>query len=381
MMSNRLAPKVKDDVVVINKGKLTITDFQTADHEVVEYFDKQKPELREDRLVSALRTGVMALKSTEISERVDYVEKKFQNLNHKFVNTMSQTIQETESMYEENFGEKGKFREIMAEHFGEDGILLKEILDPNREGSPFYKLKSEVQSAISNLRQDLGIKEKEDEIKSRTTLKGADFEDLCQDLLESFAKIFGDIIENTTSMTGKVKRSKKGDFVLTLADSSRKITFETKDVGSISANEIRKILDEAIENREASYGVLVAKSVEAFPKSIGWFQEIGNNKLVVALGSNSEGSFHDELLLIAYKLARAKVNSQSLKEKQVDTEFIETKIETIKQKIQKFRTIKTECNNIEKASNCIKTTSEALAKEIGMELDDMNKSLEIKNEG
>jgi len=380
MMNNRFAQKVKDDVVVINKGKLTITDFQTADHEVVEYFDKQKPELREDRLVSALRTGVMALKSTEISERVDYVEKKFQNLNHKFVNTMSQTIQETESMYEENFGEKGKFREIMAEHFGEDGILLKEILDPNREGSPFYKLKSEVQSAISNLRQDLGIKEKEDEIKNRTTLKGADFEDLCQDLLESFAKIFGDIIENTTSMTGKVKRSKKGDFVLTLADSSRKITFETKDVGSISANEIRKILDEAIENREASYGVLVAKSVEAVPKSIGWFQEIGNDKLVVALGSNSEGSFHDELLLIAYKLARAKVNSQSLKEKQVDTEFIETKIEAIKQKIQKFRTIKTECNNIVKASNCIKTTSEALAKEIGMELDDMNKSLEIKNE-
>ena len=378
MMIDRLARKVKDDVVVINKGKLTITDFQTADHEVVEYFANQKPELRQDRLVTTLRTGVISLNSAQIGERIDYVEKEFQKLNQKYTNTLGLTLQEMESMYDGYMGENGKFRQIMTENFGEDGTLLKEIFDPNREGSPLYKLKIEWQNDISNLRQELGIKEKENELKSRTTLKGADFEDHCQDLLGSSAKVFGDILEKMTSVPGKVKRSKKGDFVLTLADSSKKITFETKDVGSISANEIRKILDEAIENREASYGVLVAKSVEAYTKSIGWFQEIGNDKLVVALGSNSEESFHDELLLIAYKWARIKVNSQNLKEKQVDAEFIENKIEAIQQKIQKFRTIKTECNNIEKASNSIKSTTEALAKEIGMELDDMNKSLEIK---
>lgn len=347
MMIDRLKQKIKDDVVVIDKGKLTITDFQTADPEIVEYFDKQKPELRQDRLVSTLRTGVISLNSAQIGDRVDYVEKEFQKLNQKQSNTLGLALQEMESMCNGYMGENGKFRQIMTENF-------------------------------SILRQELGIKEKEDELKSRTTLKGADFEDHCQDLLESSAKVFGDILEKTTSIAGKVKRSKKGDFVLTLADSSKKITFETKDVGSISANEVRKTLDESIENREASYGVLIAKSVEAFPKSISWFQEIGNDKLVVALGSDSEELFHDELLLIAYKWARAKVNSQNLQEKQVNAEFIQSKIEVIKQKIQKFRTIKTECNNIEKASNSIKTTTEALAKEIGIELDDMNKSLEIK---
>ncbi len=347
MMIDRLKQKIKDDVVVINRGKLIITDFQTADPEIVEYFDKQKPELRQDRLVSTLRTGVISLNSAQIGERVDYVEKEFQKLNQKQSNTLGLALQEMESMCNGYMGENGKFRQIMTENF-------------------------------SILRQELGIKEKEDELKSITTLKGADFEDHCQGLLESSAKVFGDILEKTTSIPGKVKRSKKGDFVLTLVDSSKKITFETKDVGSISANEVRKILDEAIENREASYGVLVAKSVEAYTKSIGWFQEIGNDKLVVALGSDSEESFHDELLLIAYKWARIKVNSQNLKEKQVDAEFIENKIEAIQQKIQKFRTIKTECNNIEKASNNIKTTTETLAKEIGIELDDMNKSLEIR---
>lgn len=378
MMIDRLARKLKDEVVVINKGKLTITDFQTADPEVVEYFGNQKPELRQDRLVSTLRTGVIALKGAQIGERVDYVEKEFQKLNQKYNNTLGLTLQEMESMYDGYMGENGKFRQIMTENFGEDGILLKEIFDPNRDGSPLNKLKTEWKSDISNLKQELGIKEKEDELKSKTTLKGAEFEDYCQGKLESLAKVFGDMVERTTNSSGKVKRSKKGDFLVTLANSSKKITFETKDVGSISANEVRKILDEAIENREAVYGILVARSVEAFPKSIGWFQEIGNDKLVIALGTDEEESLHDELLLIAYKWARTKINSENLKEKQVDAELIEQKIQSIKQKIQKFRTIKTDCNNIEKTSKNIKTTAETLAEEIGVELDEMNKSLEIK---
>ena len=143
MMSNRLERKVKDDVVVINKGKLTITCFQTADPEVVEYFGDQKPELRQDRLVSTLRTGVIALKGAQIGERMDYVEKEFQKLDQKYTNTLGLTLQEMDSMYDGYMGENGKFRQIMTENFGEDGVLLKEIFDPNREGSPLYKLKTE----------------------------------------------------------------------------------------------------------------------------------------------------------------------------------------------------------------------------------------------
>ena len=146
MMINRLKQKVKDDVVVINKGKLTITNFQTADPEVVEYFGNQKPGLRQDRLVSTLRTGVMALKGAQIGERVDYVQKEFQKLNQKYNNTLGLTLQEMESMYDGYMGENGKFRQIMTENFGENGILLKEIFDPNKEGSPLYKLKTEWQN-------------------------------------------------------------------------------------------------------------------------------------------------------------------------------------------------------------------------------------------
>ena len=345
----------------------------------MDYFEKQRPELREDRFVSAVRTGVMALKSTEISERVDYVEKKFEKLNDKFGKTLTDTIDELETLHDGIFGENGRMREIMMEHFGENGTLLKEVFDPSNEQSPLYKIMRGVQIEFSTLRAELGIKEKEEEMTSMTTLKGAEFEDLCQSILEKPAKVFGDTIEDTTSKPGNVKRSKKGDLVLTVGDSSKKIVIEIKDVGTISANKITETLDEAIENRAASFGILVAKSVESFPKEISWFQEIGNDKLVVALGSESEETFHDELLLIAYKWARAKVNFQSAKEKQVDAEIVEEKIESIRKKIKKMGTIKTDCSNIEKTSKHIKTTADELASEIVDELDEMNKSLESKS--
>jgi len=371
--------KKDSEVIAVNKGVLSIENFQTADPEVVDYFENQRPELREDRFLSALRTGVMALKSTEISERVDYVEKKFEKLNDNFGKTLASTFDELETLHEGYFGENGMLRDIMMEHFGENGTLLKEVFDPSNEQSPLHKIMRGFQIEFSTLRAELGIKAKEEEITSRTTLKGAEFEDLCQSILEKPAKVFGDTIEDTRSKPGNVKRSKKGDLVLTVSDCSKKIVVEIKDVGTISANKITDTLDEAIENRAASFGILVAKSVESFPKEISWFQEIGNDKLVVALGSESEEMFHDELLLIAYKLARAKVNSQSSKEKQVDAEVFEEKIESIRKKIKKMGTIKTDCTNIEKTSKHIKATAEEIVSEIVDELDEMNESLEMKS--
>jgi hypothetical protein len=367
-----------DAVISIADGELTIKNFQTSDPDIVDYFEKQQDEIKQERFVSALRTGVMALKSTDISERVDYVEKKFEKLHNNFENKISGTFDDLVNLHDGIFGENGQMRDIMTEHFGENGILLKEVFDPNNEQSPLYKIMRGFQIEFSTLRAELGIKETEEDLTSRTTLKGAEFEDMCREILEKPAKVFGDTIEDTTSNPGNVKRSKKGDLVLTVADSSKKIAIEIKDVGTISANKITDTLDEAIENRAASFGILVAKSVESFPREIGWFQEIGGNKLVVALGSESEDSFHEELLLIAYKWARTKVNSQNSREKQVDAEAIDGKIQSIRKKIKKMSTIKTDCSNIEKTSKHIKTVAEEIVNEITDELDDMNKSLENK---
>ena len=61
----------------IKNGTITIKNLVTADPEIVEYFEKLKEGLRQERFVSALRTGVIALKSGQTAENVDYVKKEF----------------------------------------------------------------------------------------------------------------------------------------------------------------------------------------------------------------------------------------------------------------------------------------------------------------
>lgn len=367
MPQNLLKGRNYQDTIVdldVKHGKLIIKNLETADNDIVEYFKKQKDGLRQERFVSALRTGVIALKSGQTSENVDFVKKEFENLKHKFVVTLDTTIQDIANSVEE--------------HFGENGIIVKDIFDPNREGSPLNQLRNEMRNELSGLRQDLGIKEAEDEIKNKTTLKGADFEEICYEILGKAAKINGDLLEDTTGVTGKLKACKKGDYVLTLSDCKKKITFDAKDVGSISATKIKEVLEGAIENREASYAILVVKSPDAVPKSIGAFNEIGDNMLVCAIGNGDEVTIHDELLLMALRYAKIRVLSQSANNKHVDASFIQEKIGNIRQKIGKLRSSKADCTNIEKSTKNIRNNLESIEDEINEDLDSLDKSLDIK---
>jgi len=62
--------------------------------------------------------------------------------------------------------------------------------------------------------------------------------------------------------------------------------------------------------------------------------------------------------------------------KQVDSELIQDKIDNIRKKIGKFRTIKANCTNIEKSTKDIRNTSKSLEDEIIDELDSVDESLE-----
>jgi len=325
----------------IKNGKLIIKNLETADPEIVEYLSEQKPGLRQERLISALRMGIISLKSNQTSEKTDYVDKKFEKLRNEVLTT----VQSIQDLHEESLGEDGTLQNQLVEQF-------------------------------ESFRNDLNIKKAEDEIINKTTLKGADFEKACYDIISKTAKINGDLLEDTTAVVGKLKACKKGDYLLTLSDCKKKITLDAKDVGSISATEIKKVLEGAIENREASYGILVVKSPDAVPKSIGSFNEIGNNMLVCAIGNGDEITIHDELLLMALRYAKIRVMSQNSNNNQVDASLIQEKIGNIRQKIGKLRTSKADCTNIEKSTKNIRNNLESLEDEINQELDSVDRSLE-----
>ena len=226
----------------------------------------------------------------------------------------------------------------------------------------------------------MGIKKAEDELIRKTTLKGADFESRCEKIIGEVAHHFGDMLENTTNMQGTLKDCKKGDFVVTHAENDKKIVFEIKDVSTLSPKQIMNTLEQSIENRDAVYGVLVTKNVESLPNSIGWFQECGDNMLVCALSSNQkeDDALHSEILLIAYKWARLRMMLQSFKKSNVDSRLIQDKITKIQRKISELRTIKTQCTNIETASDKIRTISKNLEDTIGRELSEILGSIASK---
>ena len=247
---------------------------------------------------------------------------------------------------------------------------MKDLFDPSRKGSPLYTLREEIRSEIARLKVDLKVAEKTVEMEQKTTLKGPIFEDLCEETLGKIAKMNGDKLERTSTITGKIRSSLKGDFVIQLHENSKKIVLEVKDVGKkLTYPEIQRYLDEAMENRDAAYGIYLVKNVEALPQSIGFFGEHDGNKLVGALGdANSDGMLHNEILLIAYKWAKAKVLAESSKEDPINSEFIRVKISKIQKKLSELRTIKANCTNIQ-------TTSQKIHDAIGEMERDINKDL------
>src|SRR2546425_6229257 len=134
----------KNQNVQLKIDRLIIRSLEIKDEEVVKYFQGQKQDSLDEKVRSAIRMGVIALNGSHISDRTDYVDKEFSSMKNNFTNSLDRWHAEIEKQYEQLFGEKGKFHEILKNHFGEDGLLIKLLFDPNREGTPLHKLKLEV---------------------------------------------------------------------------------------------------------------------------------------------------------------------------------------------------------------------------------------------
>jgi hypothetical protein len=146
--------------------------------------------------------------------------------------------------------------------------------------------------------------------------------------------------------------------------------FEMKDVGAFSQPDIINTLNEAMKNREASYGILVVKSVESLPASVGWFNEYSGNQLVCALSSehSEEPILHEEIMFIAYKWAKARTLLETIKEERIDAVFVRDRIAAIQAKLSSLKAIRTQCSNIEKSSDEIKALLKDAEREIREEL-------------
>jgi len=309
--------------IVTDADKLTIKNLVIYDKEVVDYFRKIKTESRTAIFIASLKMIVGAINKAGL-----------------------------------------------VNQFIEEEKALKEIFDPSKENSPLYKLQNSLRNEIMLLRNQIVEKNARDELAKKTPLKGQSFEIRCEKIISEVCRYYGDLLENTTLTQGKLTGCKKGDFVVQNSENNKKIVFEMKDVSTISFYQIQKTLKDSMENRDASYAILVVRSVESLPKSAGWFQEYEKDMLVCALSSleNQDDTLHPELLLIAYKWARLRIMQKSMEESKIDPKLIQEKITKIQNKISELRIIKTQCKNIGAATNSIRTIATQLEVDISREL-------------
>lgn len=352
--------------ISLDEDKIIINDLVIDEPEIVAFFQNlSESESLKQNLENLLKIGITVSKSVSTSGNVNYVEKAFENLDSNFTHKL-----------EIAFGDEGQFSEILKNHFGEDGKIVKELLNPNKEGSPLYLLKQELGGNLSEIKERLGINAAVDIEKEKGTQKGIEFEDQCEQKLEWIAKIHSDKLERTGGESGTLGKSKKGDFVITLGDIHKKIVFEMKNKESISQKLIQDELKEAIENRQADYGIFVAKNKDTLPEAVGWFNEYDGNHLVCAV-ENDEGEamIDGEIIHIAYKWARAKLRLENSDEKKLDPAFIIEKTGEIQTKIKDMRKIKTQCTSIEKSTEEIRSTANETEKKIKKDLEEIIDSL------
>ena len=357
---------IKDPKIILKDKQIKINDFTTENQEIVSYFENlSESDSWEQKLEVALKMGIITIKSITVTGNINYVEKAFENLDEKMKRGLDLA-----------FGDNGQFSGLLKDHFGEDGKIIKELFDPNREGTPLHSLRLELEKELSEIKDKIGIKAAVKEVTDKSTRKGMVFEDYCEQILDHIAQIHSDKIKRTSNDYGKLSKNKKGDFVITLGDIGKKIVFEMKDRESISQPTLEKELDEAMENREAEYGIFVAKTKDSLPKSVGWFNEYDGNHLICAMGNSEDDSQIDgEILHIAYKWARARLRIESTKEKKLDISFIIEKTGMIQNKIKDLRSIKSECKNIGNSAQKIRDTITSTESEIKNDLNEIIESL------
>ena len=343
--------KVKDDTV-------TIDNFETDVSEVVAYFETLKEELKEKKLSpeelqkqlvieldKLLRLGALAAKAGNVGLSTDYINDQVSKMKQKVLDSLQ-------------------------EQFGDLQKITKELLDPNAPSSATNTVVGRILNEVEKIQTKLNIREAE----QSGTQKGFDFEDYCQPILDSIAKVYGDTVVHTGDTQGLI--DDKGDFVYTIKGLGSKIVLEMKDKTDITLPYIKDQLNGGMANRAAQFGIFISKKREALPNYVGIFNEYDDNKLVIALGSELEDEIiHDDLIRVAIGWARSKLKQQSGQSSKINTGKIRIKIQSVAEKMKNLTDVKTKCTGIENSTASIRSTVDTVQADIATDLKEILESM------
>jgi hypothetical protein len=364
--------------------QLTIHDEDLKDY--ISKFDESE---QEDLAERAFHVGAMTLQLSETTKDIEHVRREFESMQTDF----EEEIEDVRKELNEKFGDDGELADSLDEHLGEEGILQERIegvfgedgelsdrlesilgkdgskiqaaLDPDVEGTPTYRLKQEIREIRNTIEREAGREEE----RQQSWKKGDDFEETLGNLLHTLVYNTTHDVEHTGDEEGEIPGRDVGDYTLTLEETGQNIAVEAKSKKINSTQEIKEEMEEAIENRDADYGIFVTECESYIPNKVGYFQEYDQKILCVALSADEDDEIDSGFLNIAWNWARMRtIQSHFESGESVNIERIQTQVDEVRSSINRFSIVKTKCSDIESTAGEIKKLLDEISDDVNSDL-------------
>ena len=229
---------------------------------------------------------------------------------------------------------------------------------------------------FTELKEAMGFESGKKSESEKGTEKGREFEVALYDHVAAIGRGLGDETQFVGSLVGSVPRCKKGDYVMTLGETSGapglNIVAEVKKEMGYKLKDAIDELKEAKKNREATAGIFVF-SRSCAPAEVGNFLRVGNDFYITVDDDNLDSPSGTIYFESAYKILRAVIISTARVEETEAVDIdrvragVDSAVETVSRindLITKARTIKNSSIKIEDIALDVKNELEIRLAEI-----------------
>jgi hypothetical protein len=399
----RVAPPRSRPTVDVEGDVIIVDHLRVADRALAAFVESRAESDRADMADRALRIGLHALQDAGTALDVEFVRREFDALLERNASVNERAAKELDQVLRLNFGDRegrlprtleqflgdrgqltrlvaelfdetkrdsaiGRLRALLGTYFDGDASRLAQLLDPTRMGAPLYQFRTEMNTAFEKLNDRLTAIEAAATARAaeraKSSAKGADFEDLLEEMLGEVARGTTDTLERTGTATGDIIRSKKGDFLLTIdpqwcGGAELRVVIEAKNRGR-SWREIRDELSEAKRNRAAA-AALAVFAPEHAPAGVAPFDvRFGHVFAVIDPQSPDLAT-----LSAAVRLARLHaLASVAVQTTEVDTARIAAALAALKTEFDAVRALKVNLTSIKSTADNVATGLDRLRDQV-----------------
>jgi len=371
--------------VSIEADRISVDHLVLDDHALAAFVAERSPEERALLVERALRVGLTAIASVGVTVNVDAVRAEFQGLLRQTEAANEKAATALDNLLRQNFadgegrlprtlerflGDRGQLRtfvddlfdeakrdsaigrmkSLLGTYFDGDASRLAQLLDPTRLGSPLHQFRVEMTEGFNRIGERLAALEAAGAARAseraRSAAKGADFEDIVDELLGAIARGSGDVLERTATEAGATIASKKGDFVLALnpeacAGSELRVVVECKD-RYVSGRAMRDELREAKTNRDAAVALVVFSPVHA-PAGIAPFDVRAGDVYCVIDPAAPDAATLEAAVRLARLLALQTLRERNV---EVDAAAVEEALKGVREQLETIRALKATLTSI-----------------------------------